>query len=93
MALTGEWQRTKETLPVTIASDSAFGTRNFHALHVGNDGALYVAWLEATQGKSKTFLTRSTDQGTTWSTPAMADANQSCPCCRTCHALPCCAIR
>ena len=71
------------TLPVTIASDSAFGTRNFHALHVGNDGALYVAWLESAQGKSKTFLTRSTDQGTTWSTPAMADTNQSCPCCRT----------
>jgi hypothetical protein len=69
--------------PVTIASDSAFGTRNFHALHVGGDGALYVAWLEANQGKSKTFLTRSTDQGATWAVPAAADANQSCPCCRT----------
>ncbi len=71
------------TAPVTIASDSAFGTRNFHALHVGSDGALYVAWLEASQGKSKTFLTRSTDQGTTWTTPVAADVNQSCPCCRT----------
>jgi len=71
------------TSPVTIASDSAFGTRNFHALHVGGDGALYVAWLESTQGKSKTFLTRSTDQGTTWTTPVLADTAQSCPCCRT----------
>ena len=71
------------TSPVTIASDSAFGTRNFHALHAGSDGALYVAWLEASQGKSKTFLTRSTDAGTTWSTPALADTAQSCPCCRT----------
>ena len=71
------------TSPVTIASDSAFGTRNFHALHVGGDGALYVAWLESTQGKSKTFLTRSTDQGTTWTPPVLADTNQSCPCCRT----------
>src|SRR5215218_5100062 len=71
------------TSPVTIASDSAFGARNFHALHAGSDGALYVAWLEASQGKSKTFLTRSTDAGTTWSTPALADTAQSCPCCRT----------
>jgi hypothetical protein len=71
------------TAPVTIASDSAFGTRNFHALHVGNDGALYVAWLESMQGKSKTFLTRSTDAGATWTTPALADTAQSCPCCRT----------
>ncbi|HUQ82976.1 MAG TPA: sialidase family protein [Gemmatimonadaceae bacterium] len=71
------------TPPVTIASDSAFGTRNFHALHVGNDGALYVAWLESMQGKSKTFLTRSADAGATWTTPALADTAQSCPCCRT----------
>ena len=69
--------------PVTIASDSAFGTRNFHALHVGGDGDLYVAWLESSQGKSKTFLTRSADGGTTWTTPALADTAQSCPCCRT----------
>jgi hypothetical protein len=71
------------TAPVTIASDSAFGTRNFHALHVGGDGAVYVAWLESNQGKSKTFLTRSTDAGTTWAAPVMADSAQSCPCCRT----------
>lgn len=71
------------TAPVTIASDSGFGTRNFHALHVAGDGAVYVAWLESSQGKSKTFLTRSIDAGTTWSTPAMADSAQSCPCCRT----------
>jgi hypothetical protein len=71
------------TPPVTIASDSAFGTRNFHALHAGSDGALYVAWLESSQGKSKTFLTRSTDAGTTWTTPVLADTAQSCPCCRT----------
>ncbi len=71
------------TAPVTIASDSAFGTRNFHALHVGGDSALYVAWLESTRGKSQTFLTRSTDGGTSWTTPVLADTNQSCPCCRT----------
>lgn len=69
--------------PVTIASDSAFGTRNFHALHIGGDGALYVAWLESSQRGSKTFLTRSTDGGTTWSTPSLADTTESCPCCRT----------
>ncbi|HEX6047710.1 MAG TPA: sialidase family protein [Gemmatimonadaceae bacterium] len=71
------------SVPVTIASDSAFGTRNFHALHVGTRGDLYVAWLESSQGKSKTFLTRSTDGGATWTTPVLADPTQSCPCCRT----------
>jgi hypothetical protein len=69
--------------PVTVASDSAFGTRNFHALHAGNDGALYVAWLESSAGKSKTYLTRSADGGATWTTPALVDTTQSCPCCRT----------
>ena len=69
--------------PVTIASDSAFGTRNFHSLHVGPLADLYVAWLESNRGKSKTFLTRSTDGGATWTTPALADTAQSCPCCRT----------
>ena len=48
-----------------------------------NDGDLYVAWLESSQGKSKTFLTRSVDGGTTWTTPVLADTTQSCPCCRT----------
>ena len=84
------------TAPVTIASDSAFGTRNFHALHVGGDGAVYVAWLESSQGKSKTFLTRSTDAGTTWThARAWRTRAQSCPCCRTAiatgarrHAVP-----
>ena len=71
------------TSPVTIASDSAFGTRNFHALHAGADGELYVAWLESVQGTSKTFLTRSADGGTTWTAPTLADSAQSCPCCRT----------
>jgi hypothetical protein len=71
------------TAPVTIASDSAFGTRNFHAMHAAADGSIYVAWLESNQGTSKTFLTRSTDAGVTWTTPVMADSAQSCPCCRT----------
>ena len=71
------------TAPVTIASDSAFGTRNFHAMHAAADGSIYVAWLESNQGTSTTFLTRSTDAGVTWTTPVMADSAQSCPCCRT----------
>ena len=69
--------------PGTIASDSAFGTRNFHALHAAADGALYVAWLESDKGKSGTFITSSADGGRSWATPVRVDSTESCPCCRT----------
>lgn len=70
--------------PQSVASDSSTGSRNFHALHAAGDGSLYVAWLESgTEGKSGTYITRSTDAGRTWSAPVRVAPQESCPCCRT----------
>jgi hypothetical protein len=72
--------------PLTVG-DSAddgtpFASRNFHALHVGADGALYVSWLASDGGRSATFVTRSVDGGRRWSTPVHV-GGEACPCCRT----------
>jgi hypothetical protein len=70
--------------PRSVASDSLTGSRNFHALHVGHDGTIYVAWLESgASGKSGTFITHSTDGGTTWNVPVRVAQEEACPCCRT----------
>jgi hypothetical protein len=70
--------------PQSVASDSTTGSRNFHALHASDDGSLYVAWLETgSNGKSGSYITRSTDGGTTWSTPVRIALGEACPCCRT----------
>ncbi|MEP7382381.1 MAG: sialidase family protein [Gemmatimonadota bacterium] len=70
--------------PQTVGGDPISASRNFHALHAAADGSLYVAWLEARDGrKSATYLTRSTDGGTSWSQSVRVDAAESCPCCRT----------
>jgi hypothetical protein len=70
--------------PRTVASDSLTGSRNFHALHVGADGTLYVAWLESgSAGTSGAYLTRSADEGATWRRPVRIAADEACPCCRT----------
>jgi hypothetical protein len=69
--------------PVTVTDDSLFASHNFHALHAGADGALYVAWLDGREGKSAAFITRSTDGGRTWSRNVRASTGEACPCCRT----------
>lgn len=70
--------------PRTVTADSVLRSRNFHALHVAADGSIYVAWLESgTAGQSGTYITRSTDNGTSWTQSVRVDAAESCPCCRT----------
>jgi hypothetical protein len=83
--------------PVTVTDDGDFGSHNFHALHVGADGTIYVAWLGArsdepkgaaaehhgNHGGSATFLTRSLDGGATWSRGQRIEQGEACPCCRT----------
>jgi hypothetical protein len=70
--------------PSTVALADSMSSRNFHAMHAGRDGALYVAWLEsAGSGKSGAYITRSTDAGATWAPPVRADSAEACPCCRT----------
>ena len=70
--------------PRTVSSDSIPGSRNFHAMHVSQDGTIYVAWLESSdESKSGTYLTHSSDGGATWSKAVRVAPQEACPCCRT----------
>jgi len=69
--------------PASVTDDALFGSHNFHSLYAAPDGAVYVAWLDGRDGKSATFVTRSTDGGHTWSPNVRVSMGESCPCCRT----------
>jgi hypothetical protein len=69
--------------PVTVTDDSTFGSHNFHALHAGGDGAVYVSWLDGRLGTSAVYLTRSTDGGRTFEPNRAVSQSEACPCCRT----------
>jgi hypothetical protein len=69
--------------PVTITDDSAFGSHNFHALHIASDGTIYAAWLDGRSGQSHAFATRSEDGGRTWAPNHPISTGEACPCCRT----------
>lgn len=69
--------------PVTVTSDGVFGSHNFHALHVAADGTTYVSWLGGGHGKSAAWISRSADNGQTWTPAARPDSGAACPCCRT----------
>jgi hypothetical protein len=71
------------TVPVRVTDDGDFGSHNFHALHVGGDGRVYVAWLDGRLGKSASYTAVSTDGGATWGTNVRASVHEACPCCRT----------
>jgi hypothetical protein len=71
------------SVPRTVAGSATPGSRNFHALHVGQDGTIYVAWLESgDEAKSAAYLTRSVD-GVYWRPPVRVALDEACPCCRT----------
>ena len=69
--------------PVSVTDADVFGSYNFHALHASANGVLIASWLDGRQGKSATFMTRSTDGGQTWSPNQRVATSESCPCCRT----------
>lgn len=71
------------TPAVSVTDTSVFGSYNFHALHVGADGTIYVSWLDGRDGKSATYMTRSTDGGRSWAANVRVAPGESCPCCRT----------
>ncbi len=71
------------TEPVSVTDDAVFGSHNFHSLHAGADGTVYVAWLDGRDGKSATYMTRSTDGGRSWAPNVRVAPTESCPCCRT----------
>jgi hypothetical protein len=72
--------------PVTVndaGRHGEFGAHNFHALTVAPDGALLSTWLDAREGKSGVWMSRSTDGGRTWAANTPVDRDPACPCCRT----------
>ncbi len=71
------------TTPASVTDTSVVGSYNFHALHVGADGTIYVSWLDGRDGKSATYMTRSTDGGHSWVANVRVATGESCPCCRT----------
>ncbi|MDX2192695.1 MAG: sialidase family protein [Gemmatimonadales bacterium] len=72
--------------PVTVnehGQHGDFGSHNFHALGLGNDGALWATWLENQRGRSSVVFTRSVDGGRTWAPTRALNTEEACPCCRT----------
>ena len=69
--------------PTTVTRDTVFGAFNFHALHVADDGAVYVGFLRGEQGKSAAYLARSLDVAVSWEPAVRLEPGEACPCCRT----------
>ncbi len=69
--------------PVTVNDGHEFGSHNFHALTVAPDGSLLATWLDAREGHSGVWMSRSGNRGTTWEANRPIYADPTCPCCRT----------
>jgi hypothetical protein len=69
--------------PVTVNDGTEFGSHNFHALTAALDGSLLATWLDAREGKSGVWMSRSADGGRTWEANRPIYTDPSCPCCRT----------
>ncbi len=77
---------------VTVNDDTLPVSHSFHAMGVGPDGTIYIAWLDGRDASSThpgphhppisaLYLARSTDQGKTFGKNARV-AGDICPCCR-----------
>jgi hypothetical protein len=73
--------------PVTVNDGTEFGSHNFHALTAAPDGSLYATWLDARQGRSGVWMSRSADGGRTWERNRPIYTEPTCPCCRTAVAV------
>ena len=71
------------TPPVTVNDGHEFGSHNFHALTAAADGSLLATWLDAREGHSGVWMSRSKDAGKTWEPNRSIYAEPTCPCCRT----------
>jgi hypothetical protein len=69
--------------PVTVNDGHEFGSHNFHALTVAPDGSLLATWLDAREGHSGVWMSRSKDGGKTWEANRPIYSDPTCPCCRT----------
>ena len=73
--------------PVTVNDGHEFGSHNFHALTVAPDGSLLATWLDAREGHSGVWMSRSRDGGRTWEANRPIYSEPTCPCCRTSVAM------
>jgi hypothetical protein len=73
--------------PRTVNDGDEFGSHNFHALTAAPDGSLLATWLEAREGNSGVWMSRSTDGGRTWEASRAIYSDPTCPCCRTAVAV------
>ncbi len=69
--------------PVTVNDGHEFGSHNFHALTVAPDGMLLATWLDAREGHSGVWMSRSKDGGKSWEANRPIYSDPTCPCCRT----------
>jgi hypothetical protein len=69
--------------PVTVNDGHEFGSHNFHALTVAPDGSLLATWLDAREGHSGVWMSRSKDGGKIWEANRPIYSEPTCPCCRT----------
>ena len=69
--------------PVTVNDGHDFGSHNFHALTVAPGGSLLATWLDAREGHSGVWMSRSDDGGRTWEPNRPIYQEPTCPCCRT----------
>lgn len=69
--------------PVTVNDGHEFGSHNFHALTAAPDGSLLATWLDAREGHSGVWMSRSKDGGKTWEANRPIYSDPTCPCCRT----------
>jgi hypothetical protein len=69
--------------PITVNDGHEFGSHNFHALTVAPDGSLLATWLDAREGHSGVWMSRSRDGGRTWEHNRPIYSDPTCPCCRT----------
>jgi hypothetical protein len=69
--------------PITVNDGHEFGSHNFHALTVAPNGSLLATWLDAREGHSGVWMSRSSDGGRSWEANRPIYSDPTCPCCRT----------
>jgi hypothetical protein len=67
-----------------INDDGQLVNHSFDSIRIGREGAIHVAWIDGRGGKktSGTYVTRSSDHGTTFEKNTKID-DDTCVCCRT----------
>lgn len=67
--------------PLTVHSDRQETTHRFDTLAVNREGKVFVAWIDARDGRPSLYFAVSSDRGATFPRDQLA-ATSSCECCR-----------